>query len=231
MEIEAVALESPDIKTIRLRWPSDYQVEFKTGQFITLFWPDTPNYRRAYSLSSCALDQGYFEVTVKREGSLSGRIVDSAKPGDILGVYPPTGRFLPVFEPGKHLVCIAGGIGVAPYRGFIREATRRKLNTRITLLYSVRHHEDAIFHEEFRQHQERNRHFNLHITCTRLPEEHPWAGRRGRINAEWIKEHARDLSNTIFYACGSTALVADTELMLQQQLGASKEQIKMEKWG
>jgi ferredoxin-NADP reductase len=60
MEIESVALESPDIKTIRLRWPSDYHVEFKTGQFITLFWPDTPNYRRAYSLSSCALDQGFF---------------------------------------------------------------------------------------------------------------------------------------------------------------------------
>jgi ferredoxin-NADP reductase len=136
-----------------------------------------------------------------------------------------------VFEPDKHLICIAGGIGVAPYRGFIREATRRKLNTRITLLYSVRRHEEAIFNAEFREHQERNRNFNFHITCTRLPQEHPWSGRRGRIDAEWIKEHAKDLTNTVFYACGSTAMVAETEEMLQQKLGVSKEQIKMEKWG
>jgi len=36
MVIESVKLELPDTKTIRLKWPADYEVEFKTGQFITL---------------------------------------------------------------------------------------------------------------------------------------------------------------------------------------------------
>jgi len=49
--------------------------DFKTGQFITLYWPDTPAYKRAYSLSSCALDRGFYEVTVKRDGKMGTRIV------------------------------------------------------------------------------------------------------------------------------------------------------------
>ena len=104
MPISAVKMELPDTKTIRLQWPAGYEPEFKTGQFITLYWPDTPNYKRAYSLSSCALDRGAYEVTVKRDGKMGTRIVDWAKEGDVMGVLPPTGRFLPVLEPDKHLI-------------------------------------------------------------------------------------------------------------------------------
>src|SRR5207247_223542 len=106
-------------------WPEGYNPDFKTGQFITLYWPDTPGYKRAYSLSSSALDRGFYEVTVKRDGKMGTRIVDWAKPGDRMFVIPPTGRFLPVYEPNKHLICIAGGSGVTPFRAFVREATRR----------------------------------------------------------------------------------------------------------
>ena len=120
MVIESVVAELPDTKTLKLQWPQDYESEFKTGQFITVYWPDTPSYKRAYSLSSCALDRRAFEVTVKREGKMGTRIVDWAKPGDKLGVLPPAGKFLPVYDADKHLVCIAGGSGVTPFRGFVR---------------------------------------------------------------------------------------------------------------
>ncbi|HVY70442.1 MAG TPA: FAD-binding oxidoreductase, partial [Verrucomicrobiae bacterium] len=182
MVIEQATLELPDVKTIRLQWPEGYNPEFKTGQFITLYWPDTPAYKRAYSLSSCALDRGAFEVTIKRDGKMGTRIVDWAKPGDKMFVIPPTGRFLPVFDPpGRHLICIAGGSGVTPFRAFAREAARRQLDTRITILYSVRTTSDIIFAEEFRQLAAQNPKIQFHVTCTRLAPENPWVGRRGRI--------------------------------------------------
>src|SRR5580658_5458238 len=130
MLIDAVHMELPDTKTIKLKWPEGYDVEFKTGQFITIYWPDAPAYKRAYSLSSCAMDRGSFEITVKRDGKMGTRIVDWAKEGDKFGVIAPVGKFLPVYEPDKHLICIAGGSGVTPFRGFVREATRRKLETK-----------------------------------------------------------------------------------------------------
>ena len=231
MVIESTVMELPDTKTIRLQWPTDYDIEFKTGQFITLFWPDTPNYKRAYSLSSCALDRGFYEVTVKRDGKMGTRIVDWAKQGDKMMVIPPTGRFLPQYEPNKHLICIAGGSGVTPFRGFVREATRRELETQITVLYSVRTTNDIIFDEEFRNLEQENPNFNFYVTCTRLSPEDPWAGRRGRINPEWVKEHVHDLPNTVFYACGPNELVEFSEELVLHGLAVPKEQMKTEKWG
>ena len=231
MEIEKATSELPDTKTLRLKWPENYEASFKTGQFITVYWPDTPKYKRAYSLSSCALDQGFFEVTVKRDGKMGTRIVDWAEEGKHLFVIPPVGRFLPVFEPDKHLVCIAGGSGVTPFRGFAREATYRNLQTQITILYSVRTTEDIIFNHEFRELEKKNPHFKFNVTCTRLGNDDPWPGRRGRISSDWIKEIATDMPNTVFYACGPTALVESTEQLIINELGLPKEQLKLEKWG
>jgi ferredoxin-NADP reductase len=231
MLIESVKMELPDTKTIRLKWPEDYGVEFKTGQFITLFWPDTPKYKRAYSLSSCVLDSGHFEVTVKRDGKMGTRIVDWAKEGDTLFVIQPTGRFLPVLEPEKHLICIAGGSGVTPFRAYAREATRTGQKTKITVLYSVRTTSDIIFNEEFRELESQNPHFNFLVTCTRLDADDPWEGRRGRIDSDWIQDQIVDLPNTVFYACGPTALVEGTENLVVEKMGLSKDQIRLEKWG
>jgi ferredoxin-NADP reductase len=231
MPIEAITMELPDTKTLRLRWPEGYEVDFKTGQFITVYWPDTPQYKRAYSLSSCALDRGHFEVTVKRDGKMGTRLVDWAKPGDRLMVIPPTGRFLPVYEPSQHLLCIAGGSGVTPFRGFVREATRRNLITRITILYSVRTTADIIFNHEFRELEKHNPHFKFLVTCTRLGSDDPWPGRRGRIDAAWVREQIGELDKTMFYACGPNALVEATEHLVLDDLKVPKAQMRTEKWG
>ncbi len=231
MAVESVKMELPDTKTVRLRWPDGYDPEFKTGQFITLYFPDTIAYKRAYSLSSCALDRGAYEITVKRDGKMGTRIVDWVKPTDTLWVIPPTGRFLPVYEPEKHLICIAGGSGVTPFRGFVREATRRSLGTKITVLYSVRTTNDIIFNEEFSQLQQDNPNFSFYVTCTRLHPDDPWTGRRGRIDAELIRGHILDPAQTVFYACGPNELVEATEHLVLNDLQMPKDQIKTEKWG
>src|ERR1700759_3900858 len=108
MLVETATMELPDPKTRKLKWPDGHNPEFKTGQFITLYWPDTPGYKRAYSLSSSALDRGSYEVNIKRDGKMGTRMVDWAKAGEKIFVIPSVGKFLPFYEPNKHLVCIAG---------------------------------------------------------------------------------------------------------------------------
>jgi glycine betaine catabolism B len=231
MIVKSVTLEVSDTKTIRLEWPEGYHVDFKTGQFITCYWPEDPEYKRAYSLSSCALDRGFYEFTVRRDGKMGTRLVDWIKPGQRLMILPPAGKFLPVYEPEKHLICIAGGSGVTPFRGFAREASRRQLKTRITVLYSVRTTNDIIFKDEFHQLEMDNENFDFYVTCTRLSEVDPWNGRRGRITPEWVKEQISDPVNTIFYACGPNELVEFTEHIVLNDLGVPKQQMKTEKWG
>ncbi len=231
MIVESVIVEAPDAKTIRLGWPAGYDMNFKTGQFITCYWPDDPGHKRAYSLSSCALDRGFYEFTVGRNGKMGTQLVDWIKPGHRLMVLPPAGKLLPVHGPDKHMICIAGGTGVAPFRGFVREATWRKLETRIIILYSVHTPEDIIFKNEFRQLEQENPNFKFHVTCTRVPPEDSWAGRCGRMTPEWVKEHISDLPNTFFYACGPHALVKFAEEVILRDLGIPKERIKTEEWG
>jgi len=167
---------------------------------------------------------------VRRDGKMGTRLVDWIKPDQKLMVLPPAGKFLPVYEPDKHLVCIAGGSGVAPFRGFAREATRRGLETNLTILYSVRTTKDIIFHDEFRRLEQENPRFAFHVTCTRLVNGDGWVGRRGRIDAEWVRQHIRDSANTVFYACGPNALVEFAEGLVFE-LGLPKQQMKTEKWG
>lgn len=233
MEIESVVMELPDVKTVRFKWPEGYDPgDFKTGQFITVYWPHKPKYKRAYSLSSCALDKGYFEVSIKRDGKMGTSVVDWAEVGDKMFVIPPVGKFLPVFDPpDKHLICVAGGSGVTPFRGFVREATARGLHTKITILYTVRTPMDIIFEKEFRELEAKNPHFKFHVTCTRLAPDSDWSGRRGRITPEWVKSFVTDPANTVFYACGTNAMVEAVEQLVREDLGLPKEQMKLEKWG
>lgn len=232
MLVESVKMELPDVKTVRFQWPAGYEPDFKTGQFITVYWPHKPKYKRAYSLSSCALDRGSYEVTVKRDGKMGTSVVDWLEAGDKMFVIPPTGRFLPVFDPpGKHLICVAGGSGVTPFRGFVREATARNLDVRITILYSVRQPKDIIFEQEFRALEEQNPRFKFHVTCTRVATEDAWPGRRGRITPEWVKSFVDDAANTVFYACGTNEMVEGVEHLVTHDLGLPKEQMKTEKWG
>ena len=95
MKLGKAIMELPDTKTIRLEWPEGYEIDFLTGQFITVYWPHEQKYKRAYSLSACALDRGYYEVTVKREGKMGTSIVDWAEEGDIMWFIEPVGKFLP----------------------------------------------------------------------------------------------------------------------------------------
>ena len=231
MDVERVTVEADNTKTVRLKWPEDYDVEFRTGQFITMYWPDAPEYKRAYSLSSCALDRGHYEVTVKRDGKMGTRLVDWIRPGDRLMVIPPLGCFLPVYEPMQHLLCIAGGSGVTPFRAFVREATRCKFETRITILYSVRTPADIIFRDEFLELERANPRFRFLVTCTRLQVGEPWTGQRGRISTAWIGQHVQDLSRTTFYLCGSNAFVETVERLVLDELKAAPQQVRTEKWG
>ena len=121
------------------------------------------------------------------------RMVDWAKAGDKLFVIPPVGKFLPVYEPDKHLICIAGGSGVTPFRGFVREATRRKLETKITVLYSVRTTRGIIFQQEFHQLELENPNFNFYVTCTRLDPDDPWQ-RAARAHHAGLGEGTRPRS-------------------------------------
>lgn len=230
MTISKITQETPDVRTFRYDWPEGADFQFKTGQFLTVYFPDQPKVRRAYSLSSCALDRGFFEITVKRMGNFGTYFYDTAIEGTKMMVLPPAGKYLLPDDPGKDIVMMAGGSGVTPFRAFVRDVTRRGLPTRMTILYSVRVPQDIIFNDEFRKIEAANPNFRFLVTCTRVTPEMGWAGRTGRIDAKWILENTRELNRTVYYTCGPNELI-DAMAKLLQEARIPKDHIVFEKWG
>lgn len=233
--VSQVIQETWDVKTLRIDWPSNVDYAFKTGQFITIYLPEDPKVKRAYSLSSCELDRGYFEITIKRAGDFGTRINDLAKEGMKLMVIEPLGKFTLPEDPRKDLICIAGGSGVTPFRGFVRFCNAKRPDIQVTILYSVRIPSDIIFRDEFTRLAATNPNFQFKVTCTRATPEHgftgSWSGRHGRIDAAWVKEQIRDQTDTVFYACGPNELVEATEHLVVGEMQIPKEQMRTEKWG
>lgn len=235
MVVGEVIQETHDVKTFKIIWPAGADYPFKTGQFITVFLPEDPKTKRAYSLSSCELDRGFYDITVKKMGNFGTRLNEVVKLHDKLMVISPTGKFTLPDDPNKDLILIAGGSGVTPFRGFVRYCTVKRPETKITILYSVRVPEDIIFCDEFNQLASKNPNFQFKVTCTRTTPEHgftgKWDGHCGRIGSQWVREQIRDEKNTVFYACGPTELVVGTEKLVVEDMKVPKEQMRVEKWG
>ncbi len=231
LAVTRVVQETPDVHTYRFRPTPDFPRDWKPGQFITVNFPDDPKTKRAYSLSSSPLDDGYFEVTVKLMGNFGTRFYNEAHTGTVLNVIPPRGKFLLPDDPSVPLLLMAGGSGVTPYRGMLRYISQRKLPTEVTILYSVRTPVDIIFKREFEQLCADNPLFRFVVTCTRLaPEDTSWTGLRGRINADMIRQHDPDPKRAHYYSCGARAFVTGMAQTLSE-MGIARERIIYEDWG
>ncbi|HUK82858.1 MAG TPA: FAD-binding oxidoreductase [Verrucomicrobiae bacterium] len=231
MPISRVVQETPDTRTFRLEPPPDFPMNWQPGQFITIYLPDDPKTRRAYSLSSSPLDGHYLEITIKRMGNFGTRVYETGVVGTRTMAIPPRGKFVLPADPSVPVMLISGGSGVTPYRSMMRYLVQKKLPTRVVNLYSVRLPEDIIFKDEFEHLCALNPNFRFLVTCTRLPpEDNSWTGFRGRINPNMVRKCTEDIGRTVYYSCGSHEFVIGTAAMLHD-MGLPKERVIYEDWG
>jgi len=231
MPVTKVVQETWDTRTFRLEPPTNFDSNWKPGQFITVNLPDDPKTRRAYSLSGSPLDGHFLEITIKRMGDFGTRVYEAAKEGTVLQVIPPRGKFVLPANPEIPVMLISGGSGVTPYRSMMRYLIQKKLPTCVVNLYSVRIPADIIFKDEFEALCRVNPNFQFLVTCTRVPpEDTSWTGLRGRVNPEMIQRFSPDADRTIYYSCGSHDFIASTTKMLRD-MGLPKERVIFEDWG
>ncbi|MFP3848632.1 pyridoxamine 5'-phosphate oxidase family protein [Pseudomonas sp. W5-01] len=96
---------------------------FKAGQHLPLrlaLEGHTPPVIRTYSLSSAPSD-GFFRISVRRDGLASAYLHDQVKVGDLLEARAPQGRFVVDPQERRPLVLLGAGIGVTPMLSMLRE--------------------------------------------------------------------------------------------------------------
>ena len=125
---------------------------FTQGQYLTLRTEiDGQDLRRSYSI--CAgIDDGELRVGVRKVkgGVFSNWINAHLKPGDVISVMAPQGRFFVPIEPRarRHHLGIAGGSGVTPILSTMKTVLSREPLSRFTLIYGNRAVKSTMFKEE-----------------------------------------------------------------------------------
>jgi len=125
---------------------------FTQGQYLTLRKEiEGQDLRRSYSI--CAgVDDGELRVGVRKVagGVFSNWINEQLKPGDIISVMAPQGRFFVPIEPEarRHHVGIAGGSGITPILSIMKTVLAREPGSRFTLVYGNRKMRSTMFKEE-----------------------------------------------------------------------------------
>ena len=121
----AVFDETPEIRTIRMARPEGF--EFQAGQFLTVqIQLDGRPATRCYSISSCPDARGYLEISVKRQGRVSGTLHSTVRPGSLLAIRRPAGSFVyPAGDDGP-IVLVSGGVGCTPMMSMLRHAASRE---------------------------------------------------------------------------------------------------------
>ncbi len=207
------------------RFPRPTELTYKPGQYFMI------NIKQAdrelahhFSFSSSPTEQKHFEFTKKFTDHEYSVALRSAKVGDWARIDAPYGQF--TFE-GEHpkIALVAGGIGITPFISIIKNATDKRLNSRITLFYGCRTEADIAFKDELENMQKENE--NLKIVCIVNQPSIQWTGETGVITAEMIKKALPDYDENVFYTCGPPPMVKAMETIIES-LGLPKTQLRQE---
>lgn len=208
LRLVEVREETPSTRTLRLVSADGYLPPFQAGQYINLFLEiNGVRTSRPYSIASPPNQTGYYELTVRRvdDGFVSPYLVDETRPGQLFVSSSPTGNF--VYNPiihGRDLVFLAGGSGITPFAGMIREITQRGLDRTIQLIYGCRDPEDIIFKDEWDALAQSYPNFKVSYVISDPPAG--YIGRCGFITASLIEDIIGTMEGKTFYICGPEAM-------------------------
>jgi len=207
MTVAAVTDEAPGIRTLRLEFQDAAEGEgftFRAGQFAMY---------SVFGAGECPLciaspptRTGCVECTFRTAGRVTRELAD-VEPGDTIGFRGPYGNCFPTDEwEGRHLVFVAGGIGLPPVRCVIGEALdRRNCYGRITIIYGARTPADLVYKGELREWQQRH---DVRLITTVDPggETPDWEGEVGFVPS--VLEKARPSSdNAVAVVCGPPVMI------------------------
>jgi ring-1,2-phenylacetyl-CoA epoxidase subunit PaaE len=210
---------------------------FTQGQYLTLRTEiDGQDLRRSYSI--CAgIDDGELRVGVRKVkgGVFSNWINAHLKPGDVISVMAPQGRFFVPIEPGarRHHLGIAGGSGVTPILSTMKTVLSREPLSRFTLIYGNRALKSTMFKEELED--LKNRYLTRLVLHHVFSDEHTDAPlNMGVMNRAKIGEFLSSVvpAATIDHAfiCGPFQMNDEAEAALLAA-GVPEERIHIERFG
>jgi ring-1,2-phenylacetyl-CoA epoxidase subunit PaaE len=205
---------------------------FKPGQYLTLRQDlDGVEERRSYSI--CAPPSAPPRIGVRRVdgGLFSTRLVDKLRPGDVLDVLPPLGRFTPdLTRRGQQHVFVAAGSGITPVLSIMSAILESDKDSGATLLYGNRRTDTVMFGDELADLKDRYpARLQLVHVLSREPRDVSLFS--GRLDAEKLSALLDTIVPTSdvdhWWLCGPFGMLTDADAALAGH-GVPRERVRRE---
>ena len=234
LRVRELRPEGDDATVVTFDVPAELSdlFRFEPGQYLTLRTQATgDDLRRSYSI--CAARGDSLRVGVRKVpgGAFTTWLHERLKPGDVLDVMPPQGRFgAALVKRPRHVLAIAGGSGITPILSLLKTALASDAQARCTLLYGNRRAASTMFKEELED--LKNQYLTrlvLHPVFSREVMDSPL--QTGRLDADKINTLLRLVGPVDeAFVCGPHAMNDEAEAALLAA-GIAPERIHVERFG
>lgn len=192
LTVKEVRRETDEAVSVAFAVPDALKADYAyaPGQFLTLKTEIAgEETRRSYSLCS-GLDDGEWRVAIKKVdgGRFSTFANEALRPGDVIDVLPPDGRFVaePAAGAARHVVLIAAGSGITPMLAIAKSLLGREAETRVSLIYGNRTVASILFRDALADLKSRYLdRFAVYHVLSREPQDSPLLS--GRIDADKLE--------------------------------------------
>jgi ring-1,2-phenylacetyl-CoA epoxidase subunit PaaE len=198
LKVTAVERAAEDATCVTVEIPKALRETFAhhAGQYVTVRRTiNDRDERRTYSIVTApggsALKLG---IRMQTGGLMSGDLAANLRPGDLLDVGTPMGRFRTSIDPERQFsyVAFAAGSGITPILSLATDILAREPRSRFTLIYGNRCISRTMFLEETLALKNRYMdRLSLHFVMSREPQHTELLN--GRIDAKKVAELANQL--------------------------------------
>ncbi len=222
--------ENNDVTSVVIEAPEGTPVYHKPGQFASIRVMTENGWSEPHPFTiSCDAHDSRLRFTVKSIGDFTAGVRDW-KPGTPVQCSGPMGVFCKDIDSQKHIVMIAGGVGITPFLSVLRTFRTDGATNRILLFWSNKTVEDAFARGEL---EVLTRHLDLTVVflftrSENLPESpgsHVFH-RAGRLDKQVLEEFGVSPTASC-YVCGPPAM-QEAVLRMLQSCGVPQERVQRE---
>ena len=200
----------------------DRPLSYVPGQYIHVQTPRWPRIWRSYSIANAPRDNGLIDIHVRAVpgGMVSTALVGHCATGDTVLLGAARGDMAVPDDPGRDLVCVAGGTGLAPLKAIteaVVAAAGQGRRRAITLYVGVRRKSDLY---DVRDLETLTLSYPPLTVIQVAEHELDFAGRIGRLpEVVWTHPSFRDCD---VYVAGPAGLVSGAVQLLSKRVPAGR---------